>query len=133
MIFVIMIDQLPLSVLGNRSGWTAFWSKRLETRADGQGHLMRPSGATLTAGWPASRLLEQHQPLCGEELGATMAAWLCPPPIWQQNLPAMVKQSQDAGQSAVAGNGVSPNLRRALYRKPSKQVFAGVMKSMMSG
>lgn len=73
------------------------------------------------------RLLEQHQPaLVVIELGGNDGLRGMPPANMQQNLSAMVKQSQDAGAEVLLlGMRIPPNYG-VRYTQAFEQVFADV-------
>ena len=103
-------------------GWTALLEQRLEDQgADAKVINASVSGDT-TAG-----LLEQHQPaLVVIELGGNDGLRGMPPANMQQNLSAMVKQSQDAGAEVLLlGMRIPPNYG-VRYTQAFEQVFADV-------
>lgn len=110
-------------------GWTALLEQRLEDQgADAKVINASVSGDTTAGGLARlPRLLEQHQPaLVVIELGGNDGLRGMPPANMQQNLSAMVKQSQDAGAEVLLlGMRILPNYG-VRYTQAFEQVFADV-------
>jgi acyl-CoA thioesterase-1 len=110
-------------------GWTALLEQRLEDQGADVKVINASVSGDTTAGGLARlpRLLEQPQPaLVVIELGGNDGLRGMPPANMQQNLSAMVKQSQDAGAEVLLlGMRIPPNYG-VRYTQAFEQVFADV-------
>ncbi|PCD01312.1 arylesterase [Halopseudomonas pelagia] len=110
-------------------GWTALLEERLEEEgADIEVMNASVSGDTTAGGLARlPRLLEQHNPdLVVIELGGNDGLRGMPPTNMQQNLSAMVEQSQEAGAEVLLlGMRIPPNYG-VRYTQAFEQVFAEI-------
>ncbi len=110
-------------------GWTALLEERLEEEgADIEVMNASVSGDTTAGGLARlPRLLEQHNPdLVVIELGGNDGLRGMPPTNMQQNLSAMVEQSQEAGAEVLLlGMRIPPNYG-VRYTQAFEQVFADI-------
>ena len=110
-------------------GWTALLEERLEEEgADIEVMNASVSGDTTAGGLARlPRLLEQHNPdLVVIELGGNDGLRGMPPSNMQQNLSAMVEQSQEAGAEVLLlGMRIPPNYG-VRYTQAFEQVFADI-------
>ncbi len=110
-------------------GWTALLEERLQQEgADIEVMNASVSGDTTAGGLARlPRLLEQHDPdLVVIELGGNDGLRGMPPSNMQQNLSAMVKQSQEAGAEVLLlGMRIPPNYG-VRYTQAFEQVFADI-------
>ena len=110
-------------------GWTALLEERLEEEgADIEVMNASVSGDTTAGGLARlPRLLEQHNPeLVVIELGGNDGLRGMPPTNMQQNLSAMVEQSQESGAEVLLlGMRIPPNYG-VRYTQAFEQVFADI-------
>lgn len=110
-------------------GWTALLEERLEEEGANIEVMNASVSGDTTAGGLARlpRLLEQHNPdLVVIELGGNDGLRGMPPTNMQQNLSAMVEQSQEAGAEVLLlGMRIPPNYG-VRYTQAFEQVFADI-------